>query len=144
LAVLVVVAVLALVWLLVVVAFYLTARRAEEPTRLRDALRLLPDVVRLVRRLALDASLPRTVRWRLGLLLAYLALPFDLVPDFIPVVGYADDVLLAAWVLRSVVRAAGPEALERHWPGSPQGIEVVRRLAGVAPDDGPGTPAEET
>jgi uncharacterized membrane protein YkvA (DUF1232 family) len=58
-------------------------------------------------------------------------LPFDLVPDFIPVAGYADDVLLVAWVLRSVVRAAGPEALDRHWPGTPEGLVVVRRLAGV-------------
>jgi uncharacterized membrane protein YkvA (DUF1232 family) len=88
-------------------------------------------VLRLVRRLAGDASLPRGIRWRLGLLLAYLALPIDLVPDFIPVAGYADDVLLIAWVLRSVVRAAGPGALERHWPGSTQGLDVVRRLAGV-------------
>jgi SAM-dependent methyltransferase len=55
----------------------------------------------------------------------------DLVPDFIPVAGYADDVLVVAWVLRSVVRAAGAEAIDRHWPGTPQGLGVVRRLAGV-------------
>jgi uncharacterized membrane protein YkvA (DUF1232 family) len=130
---LVVLAGLVFVWLVVVIAFYVAGRRAGEPTRLRDALRLLPDLVRLVRRLAGDDSLPRSVRCRLGLLLAYLAMPFDLVPDFIPVAGYADDGLLVAWVLRSVVRAAGPEALDRHWPGTPQGIEVVRRLAGVSP-----------
>lgn len=129
--VLAVVAGAVLVWLVVVIAFYVAGRRAGEPTRLRDGLRLLPDLVRLVRRLAGDASLPRSVRWRLGLLLAYLAMPFDLVPDFIPVAGYADDVLLVAWVLRSVVRSAGPEALERHWPGTPQGLDVVRRLAGL-------------
>ncbi len=122
---------LVLVWLVVVAVFYVAARRAGDPTRLRDGVRLLPDVLRLVRRLAADDSLPRGIRWRLGLLLAYLALPIDLVPDFIPVAGYADDVLLVAWVLRSVVRAAGPEALERHWPGTPQGLDVVRRLAGV-------------
>jgi uncharacterized membrane protein YkvA (DUF1232 family) len=122
---------LVLVWLAVVVLFYVAARRARDPVRLRDGVRLLPDVLRLVRRLAGDASLPRGIRWRLGLLLAYLALPIDLVPDFIPVAGYADDVLLIAWVLRSVVRTAGPGALERHWPGSTQGLDVVRRLAGV-------------
>jgi uncharacterized membrane protein YkvA (DUF1232 family) len=121
---------LALVWLVVVALFFVAARRAGDPARLRDGVRLLPDVLRLVRRLAGDETLPRGIRWRLGLLLAYLALPIDLVPDFIPVVGYADDVLLVAWVLRSVVRAAGPEALERHWPGTPQGLLVVRRLAG--------------
>jgi len=125
---------LVLVWLVVVALFYVAARRAGEEARLRDGVRLLPDVLRLVRRLAGDSSLPRGIRWRLGLLLAYLALPIDLVPDFIPVAGYADDVLLVAWVLRSVVRAAGPEALERHWPGTPQGLDVVRRLAGVSGD----------
>ena len=135
--VLIVLAGLVLVWLVVVAAFYVAGRRAGDPTRLRDAVRLLPDVLRLVRRLAGDSSLPRGIRWRLGLLLAYLVLPIDLVPDFIPVAGYADDILLVAWVLRSVVRAAGPEALERHWPGTPQGLDVVRRLSG-APAFGPG------
>ena len=129
--VLLVVAGLVLVWLVVVAVFYVAARRSGDPARLRDGVRLLPDVLRLVRRLASDTSLPRGARWQLGLLLAYLALPIDLVPDFIPVVGYADDVLLVAWVLRSVVRAAGPDALERHWPGTPQGLDVVRRLARV-------------
>jgi uncharacterized membrane protein YkvA (DUF1232 family) len=74
---------------------------------------------------------PVAARARLWLLLAYLAMPIDLVPDFVPVVGYADDALLVAWALRSVVRAAGPEALERHWPGTPEGLDVVRRLARV-------------
>jgi uncharacterized membrane protein YkvA (DUF1232 family) len=121
---------LLVVWLVVVVAFWWAGRHTGE-TRLRDALRLLPDVVRLVRRLAADSTLPRGVRWRLGLLLAYLAMPLDLVPDFIPVAGYADDALLVAWVLRSVVRTAGPQALERHWPGTPEGLAVVRRLVGA-------------
>ena len=56
---------------------------------------------------------------RLWLLLGYLALPIDLVPDFIPVLGYADDAIVVALVLRSVVRRAGPDAIERHWPGTP-------------------------
>jgi uncharacterized membrane protein YkvA (DUF1232 family) len=90
-----------------VAVLYVAGRRTDEPTRLRDAARLLPDVIRLVRRLAGDSSLPRSVRWRLALLLAYLLLPLDLVPDFIPVAGYADDVLVVAWVLRSVVPGPG-------------------------------------
>ena len=122
---------MALAWLVLVVAFYLAGRRSGEPARLRDGVRLLPDVLRLVRRLAGDSSLPRGVRWRVAFLLAYLVLPIDLVPDFIPVAGYADDVLVVVWVLRSVVRAAGPEALDRHWPGTPDGLAVVRRLVGV-------------
>jgi uncharacterized membrane protein YkvA (DUF1232 family) len=123
---------LLVIWLALVLTLYVVGRRTGEPTTLRAAVRLLPDVLVLVRRLAGDPSLSRGVRWRLVLLLAYLALPIDLVPDFIPVAGYADDALLVAWVLRSVVRVAGPEALDHHWPGTPQGLSVVRRLAGIA------------
>ncbi len=119
---------LLLLWLALLVALWLT--RPEE-VRLREALRLLPDVVRLVRRLAADRTLPRAVRARLVLLLVYLASPIDLVPDFIPVLGYADDAVVVALVLRSVARSAGPQALERHWPGTPEGLAAVRRLAGA-------------
>jgi uncharacterized membrane protein YkvA (DUF1232 family) len=118
-------------WVALVAALFVAGRRAGSPMTLREAMRLLPDVVRLLRRLSTDPALPRSLRWRLLLLIGYLALPIDLVPDFVPVAGYADDVLLVAWVLRSVVRRAGPDALDRHWPGSPQGLAVVRRLAGL-------------
>jgi uncharacterized membrane protein YkvA (DUF1232 family) len=105
--------------------------RRRDPTSLRGALRLLPDLVRLLRRLAADPNLPRGVRVRLALLLGYLVLPIDLVPDFVPVVGYADDAVVVALALRSVVRAAGPAALDKHWPGTPDGLTAVRRLAGL-------------
>lgn len=127
---------LLLLWLLLVGCLLVAARRTADPPTLRDALRLLPDVLRLVRRLAADPTLPRGVRWRLGLLLGYLLLPVDLVPDFLPVVGYADDAVLVAVVLRSVVRAAGPDALDRHWPGSAEGLAVVRRLVGLGREPG--------
>jgi uncharacterized membrane protein YkvA (DUF1232 family) len=64
----------------------------------------------------------------LFVLLAYLALPIDLVPDIIPVVGYADDVIVIGVVLRSVMRHAGAEVVRRHWPGSPDGLMVLTRL----------------
>lgn len=98
-----------------------------------EALRLIPDVLRLVRRLAADRSLSRGVRWRLGLLLAYLASPIDLVPDFLPVLGFADDAIITALVLRSVVRRAGSDVVARHWPGTPDGLRVVLRLASAHP-----------
>ena len=98
-----------------------------------DAARLLPDLVRLISRLARDKSLPRGVRVRLWLLLGYLVSPLDLIPDFIPVVGYADDAVIVAIALRSVVRRAGAEPLERHWPGTQSGLYVVQRLAGLEP-----------
>lgn len=118
---------LALTWLLLVVAL-LVAR--PPGAGLREALRLLPDVLRLLRRLAADPQAPAGVRWRVGLLLTYLAMPFDLIPDVIPVLGWADDVILAAWVLRSAVRRAGPDAVRAHWPGTDEGYEALRRLCG--------------
>jgi uncharacterized membrane protein YkvA (DUF1232 family) len=109
------------------------ARAHPEAVSMRAALRLLSDLLRLVRRLAADPTLPRGVRVRLVLLLAYLASPIDLVPDFIPVLGYADDAIAVALVLRSVTRRAGPDALARHWPGTPEGLRLVRQLAGLPP-----------
>ena len=119
-------------WLVLVAALLLVGRRQERQLDLRAALRIVPDVLRLLRRLAADPALPRGVRLRLVLLLGYLLLPVDLVPDFIPVVGYAVDVVVLVLALRSVVRAAGPEALDRHWPGTPEGLEMVRRLVSPA------------
>jgi uncharacterized membrane protein YkvA (DUF1232 family) len=117
---------LLVLWLALLAVLWLTR---PDDLRLRELLRLLPDVVRLLRRLAADGTLPRGVRVRLWLLLGYLALPIDLVPDVVPVLGYADDAVVVALVLRSVVRRAGPEAVARHWPGTPEGLAAVRRLA---------------
>lgn len=112
------------------------AQSHPETVGLRDALRLVPDLLRVVRRLAADSSVPRGVRVKLVLLLIYLASPIDLVPDFIPVIGFADDVVIVALVLRSLLRSAGPGPLRRHWPGTPAGLEILERLAGL-----PGKPA---
>src|SRR4051812_39044819 len=98
---------------------------------LKEALRILPDLLRLLRRLAADRTLPRGVRVRLGLLLAYLAFPIDLVPDFIPVLGYADDAIIVTVVLRGVVRRAGLGAVRRHWPGNDDGFAALCRLTGL-------------
>ncbi|HET7327426.1 MAG TPA: YkvA family protein [Nocardioidaceae bacterium] len=126
---------LVLVYLVLFGLLWRYAHRHPDTATLRDALRLLPDLIRLLRRLAADSGLPRSVRIRLGLLLIYLASPIDLVPDFIPVVGYADDAIVVALVLRAVVRRAGPDAVSRHWPGTPQGLAIIRRLAGAPTDN---------
>lgn len=119
------------VYVILLLALWAYARRHPETVGMRDALRLLPDVLRVLRRLAADPSISRGVRIKLFLLLAYLAFPIDLVPDFLPLIGYADDVIIMALVLRSVIRSAGPDSLRRHWPGTPAGLAVVERLAGL-------------
>jgi uncharacterized membrane protein YkvA (DUF1232 family) len=117
---------LLLCWLALLAVLWATC---PDELRLRELLRLLPDVLRLVHRLAGDTTLPRGVRVRLWLLLAYLALPVDLVPDVVPVLGHADDAVVVALVLRSVVRRAGPAAIDRHWPGTPDGLAALRRAS---------------
>ena len=62
-------------------------------------------------------------------LLGYIAMPIDLVPDFIPVLGYADDAILAAIVLRTVLRRAGRNKISEHWRGTPGGLAVPPRAA---------------
>ncbi len=119
---------LALAWAALVVALLVLRPRGASLT---EAVRLLPDVLRLLPRLARDGSLPRGVRVRLWLLLAYLASPIDLVPDVVPVLGYADDAVAVVVVLRAVARRAGPDALTRHWPGSDDGLAVLLRLTGL-------------
>ncbi|WP_105031190.1 YkvA family protein [Arthrobacter ruber] len=121
---------------LFLLALAVYARRHPEVLSLTDVLRLGPDVLRLLRRLAADRAVPWWVRLLLWGLVVYLILPLDLVPDFLPVIGYADDVVLVAAVLRTVVRSTGAGVLERHWPGTDGGLRLLRRLAGVGP---PGT-----
>lgn len=122
---LIVVGALVAVWL----AFVLFVAIAKpDDTSLRDALRLLPDIVRLVRRLVADRTIPRRTRWLIWALLVYLVLPIDLIPDFVPVLGYADDAIIASLVLRRVIRRAGMAKVEEHWPGTPEGLDSLQRL----------------
>lgn len=112
-------------WLGLVLALWLAK---PDASGLTESLRLLPDVLRLLPRLARDPTLPRIVRVQLWCLLGYLALPLDLIPDFIPVIGYADDAIVVALVLRSVVRHSGLVAVQRHWPGTADGLAALVRL----------------
>jgi uncharacterized membrane protein YkvA (DUF1232 family) len=95
---------------------------------LGEAVRLLPDLLRLLRRMAGDSRLPMAARVRSALLLGYLVFPIDLVPDFVPVLGYADDAIIASLVLRSVVRRAGAPTVRRHWPGTDDGLAALARV----------------
>lgn len=119
---------LVLAWAALIVVLVLAR---PDGTTVAGAARLVPDILRLVRRLAGDPALPRRARLTLWLLVGYLASPVDIVPDFVPVVGYADDAIVVALALRRVVRLAGPEAIDRYWTGTPAGRDVVRRLAGL-------------
>jgi uncharacterized membrane protein YkvA (DUF1232 family) len=123
--VLIVTAVFVALWL-AFIAFVFVAR--PDDASLRDAVRLLPDTLRLIRRVAGDRTIPRRTRALVWLLLVYLAVPIDFVPDFIPVIGYADDAIITSLVLRHVLRRAGHDKLRAHWPGSPEGLATLTTL----------------
>jgi uncharacterized membrane protein YkvA (DUF1232 family) len=128
---------LLLSWLMLVVALLLVRPKGSV---LREALRILPDLIRLLKSVATDRSQPRGVRTRLGLLMAYLAVPIDLIPDFIPVLGYADDAIIVVAVLRSVVRRVGLAPLRDHWPGTDDGFKALCKATGLTAQD-PAKPA---
>jgi uncharacterized membrane protein YkvA (DUF1232 family) len=97
---------------------------------LRELIGVVPDVLRLIRDLIADRSTPLGPRLALVGLLAWLVSPIDLVPEFIPVLGPLDDVVVAVLVLRYVRRRLGTDELRRRWRGSETGFELLGRLLG--------------
>jgi uncharacterized membrane protein YkvA (DUF1232 family) len=89
----------------------------------------IPDCIVLVTRLARDPRVPRRRKLLLFALVAYLALPFDLVPDFIPVAGQLDDAIIVALILRQFIRAGGEPMMRELWPGPKQSLALILRLA---------------
>jgi uncharacterized membrane protein YkvA (DUF1232 family) len=94
----------------------------------------IPDCIVLFKRLLSDPRLSRRRKLLIAVLVAYLVLPFDLVPDFIPIAGQLDDAIIVAFVLRTVLRGAGPAIVREHWPGPPNSLAVMLRLAGETDD----------
>lgn len=118
-------AVLVVLYSLCVAVLLIAGRRKEA----RALAGFIPDCVVLISRLLRDGRVPRSRKVALILLAGYLALPFDLIPDFIPVAGQLDDAIVTALVLRFVLRGGGPDLLAEHWPGPADGRRVIARLA---------------
>jgi uncharacterized membrane protein YkvA (DUF1232 family) len=116
---------LVVAWLALLVVLWLIRPRDVGALELA---RLVPDILRLVRDLVTDRSAPRGVRVSLVILLVWLISPIDLVPDFIPVLGSLDDVIVAVVILRYVRRRLGEVEMRRHWRGSDEGWALVERL----------------
>ena len=123
----------AAVFLLVYAGLVLALILAGRKRSARDLARFIPDCIVLVRRLLGDPRVHRRHKLLLGAVVGYLALPFDLVPDFIPVAGQADDALVVVLALRAVLRGSGSELVREHWPGPERSLSVVLRFAGDRP-----------
>ena len=112
-------------YLIFVLVLFVAGRRTDA----RALAGFIPDCIVLFKRLLGD---PRVSRWRKVVivgLIAYLAMPIDLVPDFIPVAGQLDDAIIVAFVLRTALRSGGPQMLRQHWPGPDSSLALVSRLA---------------
>lgn len=123
----------------------------DEPTRLRpdevlppdggnvqmrrligDAALMLPNIIKLVGRLLLDSRVPRRAKITLGMAAAYVASPVDLIPEIIPVVGWADDVLIVMFAIDSLIERAGSEIVDEHWDGPGDLLSLVREVVGLS------------
>lgn len=112
----------------VIAGAMVAVRRGAAPA---DLAALLPNVARLLLRLLRDRSIPLRVRARILIAVAYNVQPINLIPDFVPVIGFADNLIVTGWALRSTVRRAGREVVVRNWTGTHAGLSMVFRLAGL-------------
>lgn len=114
-------------WALLIVIFWLLRPKGVS---VKEVVRLVPDVLRLLRSVISDRSAPLDVRVVIGGLLVWIISPIDLIPEFIPVLGPIDDVVVAVIALRYIRRRLGIGELRRRWVGSDDGFAVLTRLIG--------------
>ena len=104
---------------------------------MKDLLLVLPRLARMIASLLVDRAVPAAAKVALGVVAVYLASPLDLIPDFIPVIGYLDDLLLAAIVVDGLLNYLDRSLLRKYWPGSAASLDtcaaVARRLAAWVP-----------
>ena len=118
---------IALVWAAFIALLWVLRPRG---TSLRELIAVVPDLLRLLRGLVGDRSTPLDVRVVIVVLVAWIVSPIDLIPEFIPVLGPFDDVVVAIVALRYVRRRLGSQALRDRWAGSPEGFDVLARVIG--------------
>jgi uncharacterized membrane protein YkvA (DUF1232 family) len=118
---------LLVVWALLLVVFWLLR---PKDVSVRELLGVIPDVLRLLRSLIGDGSVPADVRIVLIGLIAWIVSPIDLIPEFIPGLGPLDDVIVAIVAMRYVRRRVGLEALQTRWVGTDDGFALLARVIG--------------
>jgi uncharacterized membrane protein YkvA (DUF1232 family) len=116
------------IYLALIAGLALAGRRGDA----RALATFIPDCLILFRRLLHDPRVPRSRKLLLLPLIAYLAMPIDLIPDFIPIAGQLDDAIIVTLVLRALLRASGPSLLREHWPGPPQSLHLLLRVVTVS------------
>jgi uncharacterized membrane protein YkvA (DUF1232 family) len=123
---------IALLWVFVLVLFWFLRPKGVS---VREVVRIVPDVVRMLRSIVRDPAAPLDVRLVLIGLLAWIMSPIDLIPEFIPVLGPLDDAVVAVVALRYVRRRVGVARMRAGWPGSDEGFALLGRVVGFPPSD---------
>jgi uncharacterized membrane protein YkvA (DUF1232 family) len=118
---------LIVVWAIFLVIFWLLRPKGVP---IREIIRVVPDVIRLLRSLVADGSVPPDVRVVIGGLFLWIISPIDLIPEFLPGIGPLDDVIVAVVALRYVRRRLGIEDLRHRWTGSSDGFSVLESVIG--------------
>jgi uncharacterized membrane protein YkvA (DUF1232 family) len=126
--ILAIVAAVAVTWALLLVIFWLLRPKGVP---VREIVRVIPDLLRLLRSLIADRAVPLDVRAALVVLLVWIISPIDLIPEFLPGIGPLDDVIVAVVALRYTRRRLGIEELRHRWPGSADGFAVLTRVIGA-------------
>ncbi len=116
------------IFLALYAAFVLALVIASKRQHARAVAGFIPDCLVLFRRLLADARVSKANKWLLAGTILYLGMPFDVIPDFIPVAGQLDDAILVAWVLRHVLGPAGQTLITEHWPGPQTSLNVVLKM----------------
>jgi uncharacterized membrane protein YkvA (DUF1232 family) len=116
-------------WLATVLLLFLAGKRSAA----RELAGLLPNLVALFRGLLRDPRVPRGTKLWIGFAVAWLISPIDLIPEFVPIAGPLDDAIVAALVLRHVLKRAGREVVEGHWRGDPATLRLILRAGGISP-----------
>jgi uncharacterized membrane protein YkvA (DUF1232 family) len=123
---------IAVLWAVVLVLFWFLRPKGVS---VREVVRIVPDVVRMLRDIVRDPASPLDVRLVLIGLLAWIVSPIDLIPEFIPMLGPIDDAVVAVVALRYVRRRVGVAAMRARWPGSDDGFALLGRVVGFRPSN---------
>lgn len=115
------------VWFFAVLFLFLAGKKSAA----RELVSLLPNLLALFRGLLRDPRVPKTTKLWIGFAIGWFLSPIDLIPEFVPVAGPLDDAIVAALVLRHVLRRAGPEVIESHWRGDPNTLRLILRAGGI-------------
>jgi uncharacterized membrane protein YkvA (DUF1232 family) len=119
--------VIAAVYVGAVVALIVAGRKLAA----KELALLVPNLVLLFKDLLRDPAIPRGPKVALAIAIVWLISPIDLLPEFLPVLGPLDDAVVAALVLRYLVRRAGPKVVRNHWRGDPSTLELILRAARI-------------